>query len=83
MGNKSWKTSSAGIAAILAGVAAGFSAYSKGDMAGMSTAIAGIIGGIGLMMARDNDKSSEQVGAGNIPPLVVTEVPPPTNPITK
>lgn len=63
----SWKTTGAGISAILiALVHVGFCIASHNltetDIVG---ALAAISSGIGLLSARDNDKSSEQVGAGN------------------
>jgi hypothetical protein len=59
---KSWKTSAAGIGAILSALGLLAKALSDGDMAQVGVAITGIITGIGLLMARDNDKSSEDVG---------------------
>lgn len=42
----------------------------------IGTCVAAIMGGIGLLTARDNDKSSEQVGAGPVePPKNVTPIP--------
>lgn len=60
--NKSWKTNTAGIGAILTGIGAAVTAYSKGDMAALTMAITGIFAGIGLLAARDNGVSSEQAG---------------------
>ena len=66
MKNKSWKTTAAGISAIVAAVAgaAGLMLDGKPDTNPDWTAlIAAVTAGIGLVMARDNDKSSEDVGS--------------------
>ena len=63
---KSWKTTVAGIAAIVAAIALAVAHQFDADpatMADWSTVITALTAGIGLMLARDNDKSSEQVGA--------------------
>ena len=62
----SWKTTSAGIAAIVGGgVALYFSIHNgTANEATITASVTGILGGIGLICARDNDKSSEDVGAG-------------------
>lgn len=62
----SWKTSTAGIAAILTAAGAALSAISDSDSAtnpDWAALIAAVIAGIGLVFARDNDKTSEQAGA--------------------
>ena len=64
---KSWKTTLAGIAAIVAAVATAVSAQFDNDTATVPdwTLVIGMItAGVGLVLARDNDKTSEQVGAG-------------------
>lgn len=64
---KSWKTTLAGIAAIVAAVGTAVSAQFDNDPATVPdwTMVIGMItAGVGLMLARDNDKTSEQVGAG-------------------
>jgi anti-sigma-K factor RskA len=64
---KSWKTTLAGIAAIVAAVATAVSAQldnDPGTVPDWTMVIAMITAGVGLVLARDNDKSSEQVGAG-------------------
>ena len=64
---KSWKTTLAGIAAIVAAIATAVTAQSDNDPATLpdwTMVIAMITAGVGLVLARDNDKSSEQVGAG-------------------
>lgn len=64
--NKNWKTSGAGIAAILVAVGAALTAMTDGnDLTNPDWAavLAAAIAGIGLIFARDGDKTSEQVGA--------------------
>ncbi len=62
MKQRSWKTTSAGIGAILTALGVLFSS-GKFDQASLSAAAIGVMTGLGLLFARDNDKSSEQVGA--------------------
>lgn len=62
---KSWKTTTAGVLAIVAAVAMAVSAYLDGDPATVpdwESAVAGLAG-IGLLFARDNKVTSEQAGA--------------------
>ena len=59
----SWKTSLAGIAAILTSLGLLIKGYQLHNYEQIGAAITGITTGIGLILARDNDKSSEQVGA--------------------
>ena len=62
----SWKTTTAGILGIVAAVATAVSAMLDNDPATVPnwSAVAAIAStGFGLLFARDNDKSSEQVGA--------------------
>lgn len=62
----SWKTSGAGIAAILVASGAALKALTDGDPAttvDFAALLAAVIAGVGLIFARDNNKSSEQVGA--------------------
>jgi anti-sigma-K factor RskA len=64
---KSWKTTLAGVAAIVAAVATAVSAQFDNNPATVPdwTLVIGMItAGVGLMFARDDDKTSEQVGAG-------------------
>lgn len=64
---KSWKTTLAGAAAVVAAVATAVSAQFDNNPATVPdwTLVIGMItAGVGLMFARDNDKTSEQVGAG-------------------
>jgi cytochrome c biogenesis factor len=63
---KSWKTSLAGVAAILTAVGAALTAAFDSDPAtnvDIAVLMASVLAGVGLLMARDNDKSSESVGA--------------------
>ena len=63
---KSWKTSAAGIGAILVALGSALSATFDADpvtVPDWGALVAAIIAGIGLLAARDNDKSSEEVGA--------------------
>ncbi len=62
--NKNWKTTGAGIAAILVAVSAALTAFTDGDPAtsvDFASLLAAVIAGIGLICARDGDKSSEQL----------------------
>ena len=62
----SWKTSGAGIAAILIAGGAALKALTDGDDAtsiDFAALIAAVVAGLGLICARDNNRSSEQVGA--------------------
>ena len=61
---KSWKTTVSGIASILAGVVLALRAITGEGEADFAGAIAAITAGVGLLMARDNDQTSESVGAG-------------------
>jgi hypothetical protein len=63
---KSWKTTSAGILAIIISVLAAVQAQFDNDPTTMpqwETAFAALIAGIGLLFARDNNVSSEKAGA--------------------
>lgn len=63
---KSWKTTVMGIAAILIALCTAAKAYLDGDPAtevNLELVISEIVAGIGFIVARDNDKSSEDVGA--------------------
>ena len=62
---KSWKTTLAGVAAILTAVGAALTAAFDSDPAtniDIAVLLASVLAGVGLIMARDNDKSSEAVG---------------------
>lgn len=64
MKQKSWKTTLSGVGVILTALGVGIKFIVAGDFGSAVTAIVGgISGGIGLIAARDNDKSSEDVGA--------------------
>ena len=63
---KSWKTTLAGIAGVVAAIASAVQAQFDGNPATVPDW--GLVGallatGIGLLLARDNDKTSEQAGA--------------------
>ena len=62
---KSWKTSAAGVGAILVAVGSALSSMFDNDpatVADWGAVVAAVIAGIGLLAARDNDKSSKDVG---------------------
>ena len=72
--NKSWKTSLGGLGMILGGLGVlggivtkfvneGFGAIDQSAISAGSLAFTSISGGVALLFARDNDKSSESVGA--------------------
>jgi len=66
LNNKSWKTTGAGIAAILVAVGAAIKALTDGDDAtniDIGALVAAVIAGVGLLCARDNDKSSKDIAA--------------------
>jgi len=60
----SWKTTSAGITMVVGGIVGIYFSIKNGTFneAVATTSLGGILGGIGLICARDNDKSSEDVG---------------------
>jgi hypothetical protein len=63
---KSWKTTVAGIAAIVAAIALAVAHQLDADpttVADWSTVITALMAGVGLVLARDNDTTSEQAGA--------------------
>jgi len=62
---KSWKTTVAGVLSI--GIAVGSAALvwlKTGTVPDFAPVVASVTAGVGLIMARDNDKTSEDVGAG-------------------
>lgn len=64
--NKNWKTTGAGVAAILVAVSAALTALTDGDPAttiDFSLLLSAVISGVGLICARDGDKTSEAIGA--------------------
>lgn len=66
MKSSSWKTTVAGIAAILAAISTAVAAQFDADpntVPNWGVVVTAVCAGAGLLAARDNDKSSEQVGA--------------------
>jgi uncharacterized membrane protein YhiD involved in acid resistance len=62
---KSWKTSAAGIGAILVAVGSALSSMfdnNPATVADWGAVVAAVIAGIGLLAARDNGVSSEDAG---------------------
>ncbi len=61
---KSWKTTTAGILAVVGGIVRFYFAVKAGQVTeeAITTSLTAILSGIGLIVARDNDKSSEDVG---------------------
>ena len=65
---KSWKTTAAGIAALLAVIATAVAAQFDSDpdtVAEWGAVVTAVFVALGLVASRDNDKSSEDVGASN------------------
>ena len=65
---KSWKTTLAGIAGIVAAVASALQAQFDGDPVTTPNweLVFGLVAaGVGLLLARDNSRTSEEVGAGS------------------
>ena len=63
---KSWKTTLAGVGAIMVAVGAALAAHFDSDastVANWGAVMAAVIAGIGLIVARDNGVTSEQAGA--------------------
>jgi hypothetical protein len=63
---KSWKTTAAGIGAILTALGSILTAYFDGNpdtVPDYAALVAAMIAGIGLLAARDNGVSSEDAGA--------------------
>ena len=63
---KSWKTTAAGIAAIVAAIALAISHQfdaAPATVADWTAVITALTAGVGLVLARDNDRTSEQAGA--------------------
>ena len=78
--NGSWKTTSAGLLTILGGLTRLVFACKAGNITEESvmTTLTAIVGGLGLVFARDNDRSTEQVLAaktGNTEFLNKTKTP--------
>lgn len=67
----SWKTTVAGVGAALTVIGAALKAFFDGDPStnvDWAVTIPALLASIGLIFARDNDKSSEEVGASPVPP---------------
>lgn len=60
---KSWKTTAMGVVSILTALISIANALLNGTPIAWETTIAAITAGIGLIAARDNDKTSLDVGA--------------------
>ena len=61
----SWKTTVAGVAAIISTIGLALKAIFDGDpstVVNWNVFVTSLVSGIGLIMARDNNKSSEDVG---------------------
>ena len=60
----SWKTTTAGVLSIVVAVASAALVWLKtGSLPDFGPVIAAVTAGVGLLAARDNDKSCEDVGA--------------------
>ena len=60
----SWKTTTAGVLSIVVAVASAALVWLKtGGLPDFGPVMAAVTAGVGLIAARDNDKSSEDVGA--------------------
>ena len=61
---KSWKTTAAGVVGIVVAVGSAALVWLKtGAVPDFGPVVAAVTAGVGLIAARDNDKTSEQVGA--------------------
>jgi hypothetical protein len=69
----SWKTTSAGLTLIAGAVVHLWFSRSRLDEGSIMLALGGLFGGIGLLVARDNDKTSEQVGVDPISKSIKAE----------
>lgn len=76
----SWKTTSTGLLLIITGITRLAFAIKAGGVTEESivTVSTTILGGVGLLFARDNSTTSEDAGAVNKPTIVI----PPTNTTT-
>jgi len=66
MKNASWKTTTAGVAAIVVALATAVGALFDADpttLPDWGAVAAAVMAGVGLIVARDNDVSSEKAGA--------------------
>jgi hypothetical protein len=60
----SWKTTMTGVLTIVVAIAtAGIAWLKSGTFPDISPVVVAVTAGVGLILARDNDKTSEQVGA--------------------
>ena len=67
----SWKTTVTGVLTIVVALAtAGIAWLKSGALPDFGPVVVAVTAGVGLIMARDNDKTSEQVGAA---PAVTTK----------
>ena len=61
----SWKTTMTGVLTIVIALGSAALAWLKGgSFPDLAPVIAAVTAGVGLILARDNDKTSEDVGAG-------------------
>ena len=63
---KSWKTTLAGLGVLFSALGAALQAQFDGDPATVpdwAVVVTALFAAVGLLVARDNDKSSERVGA--------------------
>jgi len=63
LANKSWKTTVLGICGILTAVVTVVSALIGGTAVNWEVTIASVTAGVGLILARDNNRTSEDVSA--------------------
>jgi hypothetical protein len=60
----SWKTTMTGVLSIVVALAtAGIAWLKSGAIPDLGPVVVAVTAGVGLILARDNDKSSEQAGA--------------------
>jgi len=65
--NYSWKTTTAGVLTIVVAVGGGVLVYLKtGQMPSLEPIVAQVLLGVGMLTARDNNRSSEDVGAKEV-----------------
>lgn len=62
---RSWKTTSTGILAIAGALVGLWFKRDSLDEATLMAAVTAVVTGVGLLTARDDDKTSEDVGATN------------------
>ena len=77
----SWKTTLAGVAAIITALGTAHTQYNNGGNVDFATLIPALLAGLGLVFARDNNKSSVDVGIQREVPKheatkVVQDIPP-------